>query len=291
MGWPFSRREYHWYHSHKINNAISTAVSYTPIGIAIDLVTGNDNPVVTALAPIVAPIVAAVVPAPPPAEPCEGSWGAYGACSKTCGSGTQTSTWTTTKNPAHGGTACPNPTTYSQACNTQACPIDCVGSWSDYGACSKTCGSGTQTSTWETTTASAHSGTACPSPTTKSQACNTQACPIDCVGSWSDYTPCNEPCGGGTQTRSWTTLTNPAHGGTACPSPTAEIIGCNTLPCLTSTGPSTGPSAGPSADSTDNDNKLYIVFGSILSVCCCMLVTVLILSMSGKPPPRGRFRR
>ena len=230
-----------------MGGAVADVISYTPIGIAVDLVTGNDNPVVTTLAPfvapvvtwtapIVAPIVAAVVPAPPPAEPCEGSWGDYGACSKTCGSGTQTSTWTTTKNPAHGGTACPNPTTYSQACNTQACPIDCVGSWSD-------------------------------------------------------YTPCNEPCGGGTQTRSWTTLTNPAHGGTACPSPTAEIIGCNTLPCLTSTGPSTGPSPGPSADSTDNDNKLYIAFGSILSVCCCMLVTVLILSMSGKPPPRGRFRR
>ena len=162
-------------------------------------------------------------------------------------------------------------------------PEACEGSWSGYGACDASCGGGTQTKTWTTTTPSAHGGTACPNPATQSQECNTQPCPINCGGTWSDYTPCNETCGGGTQTRTWTTTTLPAHGGTACPSPTMELEECNTQACLTSAGPSAGPSTGPSAESTDNDNKIYIAFGAILSVCCCMLVLVLILSMQGKP--------
>ena len=286
MGWPFSRREYHWYHSHAVNNWLNKNVA-EPINNAVIA------PVVEIVAPIVAPIVALVSPP----EPCEGSWSAYGACDASCGGGTKTKSWTTTKNPRHGGAACPSPTTQSQACNTQACPINCVGTWSDYDACSVGCGGGTQTKSWTTTTPSAHGGTACPSPSTQSVECNTQACPINCVGTWSDYIPCNQPCGGGTQTRTWTTTTPSAHGGTACPTPTTELKECNTQACLPSAGPSAGPSTGsstgPSAESTDNDNKIYIAFGTILSVCCCMLVLALILSASGKPSsrPRGRFRR
>ena len=62
MGWPFSRREYHkkWYiHSHTVNNwvddniakPIETGFSYTPIGVFVDVVSGNaaNNPVVGAV--------------------------------------------------------------------------------------------------------------------------------------------------------------------------------------------------------------------------------------------------
>jgi hypothetical protein len=69
MVWPFSRREYDSRkvlglsvpHSHAVENAVSTAVSYTPIGIAIDVVSGNgaDNPLVGGLYP-------PTKPAPPP---------------------------------------------------------------------------------------------------------------------------------------------------------------------------------------------------------------------------------
>lgn len=255
------------------------------MGGAVEAVAEVVSPVTSPVTDIVAPIVAPIATIVLPAEDCKGSWSGYGACNKTCGGGTQTKTWTTTKNPKNGGAACPSPNTLSRVCNTQACPVDCVGSWSDYSGCDVTCGGGTQTSIWTTTTPSAHGGTACPSPATQSRECNTDPCPIDCVGSWSDYTPCNQLCGGGTQTRSWTTITPSAHGGTTCPTPTMELKECNTQSCL--------PSAGPSAESTDNNNKIYIAFGSILSFCCCMLVLVLILSASGKPSPRprGRFRR
>ena len=256
------------------------------MGGAVEAVAEVVSPVTSPVTDIVAPIVAPVVALISPPEDCKGSWSGYGACNKTCGGGTQKKTWTTTKNPKNGGAACPSPNTLSRVCNTQSCPVNCVGTWSDYSGCDVTCGGGTQTSTWTTTTPSAHGGTACPSPTTQSQECNPDPCPIDCVGSWSDYEPCNQPCGGGTQTRSWTTITPSAHGGTACPSSTMELRECNTEQCFTT-------STGPSAESTDNDNKIYIAFGTILSVCCCMLVLVLILSASGKPSsrPRGRFRR
>jgi len=59
MGWPFSKREYHWYHSHTVNNwvddniakPIETGFSYTPIGVFVDVVSGNaaNNPVVGAV--------------------------------------------------------------------------------------------------------------------------------------------------------------------------------------------------------------------------------------------------
>lgn len=64
MVWPFSRREYdkRWYpHSHAFEEAVTTAVSYTPIGVAIDVATGKgaDNPLVGGLYP----------PPPPPPPP------------------------------------------------------------------------------------------------------------------------------------------------------------------------------------------------------------------------------
>jgi hypothetical protein len=61
MGWPFSKREYHTrkilgqsvWHSHTIEDGAATAVSYTPIGIIVDVASGNgaDNPVVGGLYP------------------------------------------------------------------------------------------------------------------------------------------------------------------------------------------------------------------------------------------------
>merc|ERR1712070_1140660 len=73
-----------------------------------------------------------------PVQNCAGSWGSWGTCSLTCGSGTQTRTYTVTTAAANGGTACPvaNGQTQSQDCNTQACPVqNCAGSWGSWGTC------------------------------------------------------------------------------------------------------------------------------------------------------------
>ena len=127
-----------------------------------------------------------------PAEPCQGSWSDWSDCSLPCGGGIKTMTWTTTKEPKYGGTACPSPEIKSDDCNTQACPSQttpagpaepCQGSWSDWSDCSLPCGGGTRTMTWTTTKEPQNGGTACPSPTTKEEACNTQACSVNWDGS------------------------------------------------------------------------------------------------------------
>ena len=101
----------------------------------------------------------------------------WGACSVSCGGGTQMRSVTT--QPSNGGAACP---ALSQPCNTHVCPsvddavgdeepqVNCVVSrWSD---CSATCGGGTQTRT--VITPPSKGGAECPA---LSQPCNTYVCP------------------------------------------------------------------------------------------------------------------
>lgn len=132
--------------------------------------------------------------------------GAWGVCSKSCGSGTQsrtvvcqTDTGTTV---ADGYCSNPKPGT-SQACNTQSCPPQYTYGWQLVpGQCSETCGGG-----WEkfickrndnTTVAESY----CTDP--KPQvACNTHACPIQYTYSWTtgSWGVCSKSCGGGVRTR------------------------------------------------------------------------------------------
>ena len=51
--------------------------------------------------------------------PCQGSWSGWGECSKSCGPGEKTRTWTTTAEPLRGGESCPS--TESKYCYEQRC--------------------------------------------------------------------------------------------------------------------------------------------------------------------------
>jgi hypothetical protein len=72
-------------------------------------------------------------------------WSVFGACSKSCGTaGMKTRTRSVTTATKYGGTLCPV-LEESASCNSFACPTDCeVSGWSGYGACSKSCGTGTE---------------------------------------------------------------------------------------------------------------------------------------------------
>ncbi len=168
-------------------------------------------------------------------QPCPincavGGWSAWSACSKTCGGGVQTQTRSVTVAAAHGGKACPV-LIQSQKCNTQRCPINCVvNGWSAWSTCSKTCGSGLQTSTRTVAVAAANGGVSCPS-LNREQSCNTQPCPVNCVVSgWSAWSACDKACGTGTQRQTRTILKAAAHGGAACPV-LAQTQNCNTQRC------------------------------------------------------------
>ena len=155
-----------------------------------------------------------------------------GTCTGTCGTGTQTKTPNVKTQPAGTGKACPTATT--QSCTLQPCPVNCaVSEWSAWGACSATCGSGTQTRTRTVITQAAYGGTACPA-LTETQACpGLQPCPVNCVVNSSNpqtLGPCQGPpdCEAnpttisGTQTVTPNITTPAAFGGTACPAPSTQ---------------------------------------------------------------------
>ena len=142
----------------------------------------------------------------------------WSPCSKPCGGGKKKRE--VTRRPDHGGDACPPPEELERDCNAQPCPVDCVVS--DWGPCPVDCGGGKQTR--RIVVQGAHGGKACPPPADLVRDCNTQHCSVDCQVS--DWSPCSQPCGGGSQTR---TVTRAAGwGGKECP-PLKQ--NCNTQPC------------------------------------------------------------
>lgn len=163
------------------------------------------------------------------------AWSSYGACSATCGGGTQSSTRTCNNpTPQLDGANCTGSSVQTQQCNLQACPQD--GGWSavQWGPCSASCGDGTQTGTRVCNNPYPNYGGApCTGPTTVTQACNMGGCPQD--GGWSDWSQwsqCSADCGGGTQS-STRTCTNPApqNGGAQCTGTSTKSQSCNIDPC------------------------------------------------------------
>lgn len=158
---------------------------------------------------------------------CAGSLGSWSECSAKCGGGTQSRPFEMRTPPAHGGDPCP--ASESRSCNENECPVDCDGSWGAWDTCSEQCGGGTQSRSFTVKEDSAHGGQACPS-SPESKDCNEHACPVHCEGSWGAWGSCQKACGGGTQTRSWSTSTAAAHGGAGCPTSPASRS-CNTHEC------------------------------------------------------------
>jgi len=127
--------------------------------------------------------------------------------------------------PSGGGKACDAHLKQIQACNEDVCDapevpppvaVDCVlGVFSDWTACSKSCGSGLQTRTRQIITAPKHGGAACDGALKEVQGCADFECPpeepeepeapktiIDCEwGEWDNWSACSASCDGGEKTR------------------------------------------------------------------------------------------
>ena len=140
----------------------------------------------------------------------------WGRCSKPCGGGKRSKLQPITVQPNIYGKAC-GPTTLEEECNIQGCPVDCVeGDWAKVGDCSQPCGGGKQSWTHPMIQPQ-NGGKACP-PATKTTDCNTQACPVNCVGSWENGTTCSSTtCGvAGSYTDTYKITTVAANGGQPC---------------------------------------------------------------------------
>jgi len=106
--------------------------------------------------------------------------------------------------------------------------------WSSWGSCSVTCGSGgNYTRTRDCTNPTPINGGAdCAGADSQTDACSGPGCPVDGGWSaWGSWTVCSQTCGGGFRTRE-RTCTNPAplNGGLDCEAESTESEACNTEP-------------------------------------------------------------
>lgn len=116
-------------------------------------------------------------------------------------------------------------------CNSR----DCTGQWGAWSGCSAQCGGGTRQSTYTYVHRASSGGSACPhhDGETKTEHCNTHACPVDCVGAWTAFDNCTARCGGGHKRQYYQITTHAEHGGQACPHHDGEMREetCNTQVC------------------------------------------------------------
>lgn len=96
-------------------------------------------------------------------------------------------------------------------------PVDCVGSWSNWGACTAVTVNGLnsqveqRTRSYSVSTNAANGGSGCE---TFNGAVETQTC-VDCVGAWSGWGACDNMTN--QQSRSYSVSVQAANGGDACP--------------------------------------------------------------------------
>jgi len=168
---------------------------------------------------------------------CVGAWSEWTDCSRSCGGGNKARRYTVSIPATGGGQVCPanDGQIEEQKCNPQPCPVNCVGAWGNWGACSRSCAGGKKSRTYAVTTPASGGGQACPATNGQEEQadCNQHPCPIACVGDWGQWGACSASCGRGEQTRTFTVVTPAENGGATCVAGHNEVgrQACNTQPC------------------------------------------------------------
>ena len=151
-------------------------------------------------------------------------------CSKLCDTGVQTKTRNLVS-MSPGSLGCLPSKVETQNCNESKCPCN-ETDWSDWSVCTKTCGGGTQTQTKLDKPSLSSNGSIVCNTLSSSRACNTQACPVDCVMSAQKSCSC-PPCASGctfigTGTYPcYDVIVQPSDGGASCPSYATDMSGCD----------------------------------------------------------------
>lgn len=169
-------------------------------------------------------------------------WSNFSSCSKSCGNGKMVRIRKCSNpTPKHGGRNCSlfGHSTEVRSCNTFPCPVHGnYSTWSNFSACSKSCGNGTMSRFRNCTNPKPrHKGKNCSSlgAPVDIQLCNVFPCPIHGGYTvWGNFTQCTVSCGNGTMYRT-RNCSNPAprHRGENCSKlgPAEEIRACNEHPC------------------------------------------------------------
>ena len=158
------------------------------------------------------------------------AWSAWGSCTQPCGGGLR---YRNRDVKQYGTEDCPARQA-SKKCNTQPCPSPPCGkasAWTSWSRCTVTCGWGTRKRTRDVakpTDLSANCGKA--EEVVKCFA-NRPCNPVNCVvTAWGPFKKCDNPCGGGRQTRKRTIKTAPQLGGMPCPA-LVDSKDCNIDAC------------------------------------------------------------
>ncbi|KAM4861104.1 hemicentin-1 [Thomomys bottae] len=165
-------------------------------------------------------------------------WSLWEECTRSCGRGNRTRTRTCNDPPAqHGGRPCEGNAVEIIICNVRPCPVPGAWSaWQPWGACSESCGKGTQMrSRLCNNPPPSFNGPYCSGAETQVQVCNERHCPVD--GKWTTWTSwsaCTVSCGGGTRQRT-RDCSNPVpqYGGRRCEGSDIQTDFCNSDPCPT----------------------------------------------------------
>ena len=162
-------------------------------------------------------------------------WTGWDVCSHICGGGMQRRWKHILRNSSGSGQPCPILFEIRQ-CDTHQCVDgDCtLSEFTDWGTCSKPCGSGLQSRTRSVITQPVGPTAApCPPELETYRDCNVHVCPTNCeLSAWTNWTQCSKVCGGGVQIRKrW--ITKFPIGGQDC-SHTEEHRQCNTELCVDS---------------------------------------------------------
>lgn len=109
--------------------------------------------------------------------------------------------------------------------------VDCqLSDWSEWTACTLTCGTGTRSHKRTVTTDRQNNGKPCGDLVAVAN-CAETPCTINCVlSAWSSWSVCSATCGGGTKQRSRTVLQSPGSDPAVCPD-LQDVQPCNTVEC------------------------------------------------------------
>eukprot|EP01006_Ploeotia_vitrea_P040132 TRINITY_DN66404_c3_g4_i3.p1 TRINITY_DN66404_c3_g4~~TRINITY_DN66404_c3_g4_i3.p1 ORF type:complete len:2189 (-),score=999.16 TRINITY_DN66404_c3_g4_i3:889-6498(-) len=145
------------------------------------------------------------------------AWSNWSACDSECGAGQRMRTRHVVRRAKFGAPAC-GETIEQQECSNGPCKIPCeMTEWSEWSACSKSCGIGSSMRYRNITRHPAFGAKEC-GELEQFKACNTQQCPQDCVVSkWGNWSRCNQECGPGMMSRFRSILRPSSNGGAACP--------------------------------------------------------------------------
>ena len=163
------------------------------------------------------------------------SWGPWGDCSASCGSGSKKRERKVAVQPGKGGVACMGNATDTQSCTESGCPVvDCAwGLWAEWSACTTTCGEGSQRRNRSVAASVENGSVACMGNATDTQSCTLSVCPVvDCAwGQWTDWSPCSTNCGEGSKQRIRTVAQSVENGGLACVGDAAQNLSCTLSVC------------------------------------------------------------